>query len=51
LLDIARFAEVILQLTEGLNEQEFQTDLKTQLAVLYELTILADSWEAPHHNL
>jgi uncharacterized protein with HEPN domain len=43
LLDIARFSEVILQLTEGLNEQEFQADLKTQLAVLYELIILGEA--------
>lgn len=43
LLDIARFAEVILQLTAGLDGQSFQADLKTQLAVLYELTVLGEA--------
>jgi len=43
LLDVARFAEVILQLTAGLDEQSFQADLKTQLAVLYELTVLGEA--------
>ena len=43
LLDVARFAEVILQLTAGLDGQSFQADLKTQLAVLYELTVLGEA--------
>lgn len=43
LLDIARFAEVILQLTADLDGQSFQADLKTQLAVLYELTVRGET--------
>lgn len=43
LLDIARFAEMILQLTAGMNEAAFQADVRTQLAVLYELTVLGEA--------
>lgn len=43
LLDIARFAETILQLTAGMDEPAFQADLRTQLAVLYELTVLGEA--------
>lgn len=43
LLDIARFAETILQLTAGMDEPAFQSDLRTQLAVLYELTVLGEA--------
>lgn len=43
LLDIARFAETILQLTAGMDESAFQVDVRTQLAVLYELTVLGEA--------
>ncbi len=43
LLDIARFAETILQLTAGMDEQAFQADVRTQLAVLYELIVLGEA--------
>lgn len=43
LLDIARFAETILQLTADMDELAFQADLRTQLAVLYELTVLGEA--------
>lgn len=43
LLDIARFAETILQLTAGMDEPAFQADLRIQLAVLYELTVLGEA--------
>jgi uncharacterized protein with HEPN domain len=43
LLDIARFAETIVQLTTGMDESAFQADLRTQLAVLYELTVLGEA--------
>ena len=42
LLD-ARLTEVILQLTARLNAQNFQADLKAQLAVLYKLTALGEA--------
>ena len=35
LLDIARFAEQILELTLGMSREEFEVDMRTQLAVLY----------------
>jgi uncharacterized protein with HEPN domain len=43
LLDIARFAETIGQLTEGMDEAMFCADIRTQLAVLYELTVLGEA--------
>jgi len=43
LLDIVRFAETILALTTGMDEPAFQADLRTQLAVLYELTVLGEA--------
>ncbi len=43
LLDIARFAETILQLTADMDESVFQADVRTQLAVLYELTVLGEA--------
>ncbi|HEY9626506.1 MAG TPA: HepT-like ribonuclease domain-containing protein [Coleofasciculaceae cyanobacterium] len=43
LLDIARFAETILQLTAEMDESAFQADIRTQLAVLYELTVLGEA--------
>lgn len=42
LLDIARLCQTILRLTHNMTEQEFQNDERTQLAVLYEITILGE---------
>ncbi len=42
LLDIAKFAQTILQLTENMSEVEFQNDQRTQLAVLYEIMIIGE---------
>jgi uncharacterized protein with HEPN domain len=43
LLDIARFAQMILQLTDGMDQSMFEADIRTQLAVLYELTVLGEA--------
>jgi hypothetical protein len=40
LLDIARFAETILQLTAGMDEAAFHADVRTQLAVLISSRIM-----------
>jgi uncharacterized protein with HEPN domain len=42
LLDLAKFAQTILQLTENMSESEFEEDRKTQLAVLYEITVIGE---------
>jgi len=49
LLDLSRFAETILPLPAGMDEPAFQADLRTQLAVLYELTVLGEAvkWLSP----
>lgn len=44
ILDAVRFAELILEFTEGMDEQIFYCDLKTQGAVLYEITILGEAF-------
>lgn len=43
LLDMLRFTQTILQLTMGMDEEMFKQDLRTQLAVLYELTVLGEA--------
>ncbi|MBW4682525.1 MAG: DUF86 domain-containing protein [Microcoleus vaginatus WJT46-NPBG5] len=43
LLDIARFAGQILELTLGMSREEFETDIRTQLAVLYEIAVLGEA--------
>lgn len=35
LLDIAKFARQILELTMGMSREEFDADMRTQLTVLY----------------
>lgn len=42
LLDIAKLCQTILRLTANMTEAEFQQDERTQLAILYEITILGE---------
>ncbi|MGV0028912.1 HepT-like ribonuclease domain-containing protein [Phormidesmis priestleyi] len=42
LLDIAKICQTILRLTSNMTEVEFQHDERTQLAILYEITILGE---------
>ena len=42
LLDIAKLCRTILRLTDGMSETEFYSDERTQLAVLYEITIIGE---------
>lgn len=43
ILDAVRFAELILEFTEGMDYQIFYSNLQTQAAVLYEITILGEA--------
>lgn len=43
LLDMAKFARIILDLMQGIDESTFQSDIRTQSAVLYQLTILGEA--------
>jgi uncharacterized protein with HEPN domain len=42
LLDIAKLCQTILRLTNNMTEVEFQDDERTQLAILYEITIVGE---------
>ncbi|XFA72832.1 DUF86 domain-containing protein [Thermosynechococcaceae cyanobacterium Okahandja] len=42
LLDIAKLCQTMLRLTANMTETEFQQDERTQLAILYEITILGE---------
>ena len=42
LLDIAKFCKTIIRLTQTMTEAEFYADERTQLAVLYEITIIGE---------
>ena len=42
LLDIDKLCQTILRLTANMTETEFQCDERTQLAILYEITILGE---------
>ncbi|NJO42554.1 MAG: DUF86 domain-containing protein [Cyanobacteria bacterium CRU_2_1] len=42
LLDIAKLCQTILRLTDNMTEAEFQNDERTQLAILYEITIIGE---------
>ena len=42
LLDIAKLCQTILRLTDNMTETEFRHDERTQLAILYEITILGE---------
>jgi uncharacterized protein with HEPN domain len=43
LLDIARAAELISQFVGALSKEQFLSDLKTQSAVLHQLTVLGEA--------
>ena len=42
LLDIAKLCQTMLRLTANMTKAEFQQDERTQLAILYEITILGE---------
>lgn len=42
LLDIAKLCQTILRLTDTMTEVDFQNDERTQLAILYEITIIGE---------
>ncbi|MDB9311875.1 DUF86 domain-containing protein [Spirulina sp. CS-785/01] len=42
LLDIARLCQTILRLTSDMTESDFYGDERTQLAILYEITIIGE---------
>ncbi len=42
LLDIAQFCQTIIRLTNDMTESDFYDDERTQLAVLYEITIIGE---------
>ncbi|MEO0985774.1 MAG: HepT-like ribonuclease domain-containing protein [Cyanobacteria bacterium J06639_14] len=42
LLDIAKLCQTMLRLTANMTEADFQHDERTQLAILYEITILGE---------
>lgn len=42
LLDIAKLCRTVLRLTRGMTKTEFENDERTQLAVLYEITIIGE---------
>ena len=42
LLDMAKLCQTILRLTANMTQAEFQQDERTQLAILYEITILGE---------
>jgi uncharacterized protein with HEPN domain len=42
LLDIAKLCQTILRLTDNMTEIEFKDDERTQLAILYEITIIGE---------
>lgn len=42
LLDLAKLCQTMLRLTANMTEAEFQRDERTQLAILYEITILGE---------
>ncbi|NER19301.1 MAG: DUF86 domain-containing protein [Symploca sp. SIO1C2] len=42
LLDLAKLCQTILRLTETMTEVDFYGDERTQLAVLYEITIIGE---------
>lgn len=43
ILDALIFAKRILDFTSGMDEQDFKNDLKTQAAVLYQISVLGES--------
>ncbi|HEY9700815.1 MAG TPA: DUF86 domain-containing protein [Allocoleopsis sp.] len=45
ILDAYRFAQLILQFTSGMNKNDFLSDIKTQAAVIYEITLLGEAFK------
>ncbi|PSN19104.1 hypothetical protein C7271_09080 [filamentous cyanobacterium CCP5] len=43
LLDAARFAQNIQDLMQGIDRHHFNSDLRTQSAILYQLTVLGEA--------
>lgn len=43
LLDMAKAARLVSDFTQGMHQAEFQIDLKTQSAVLYQIAILGEA--------
>lgn len=43
LLDAAKFAQNIQELMTGIDRKSFEADLRTQSAILYQLTILGEA--------
>ena len=43
LLDINQFAQEILELTQGMDEETFAQNRTTQIAVLYEIAVLGEA--------
>ncbi|MEA5536371.1 DUF86 domain-containing protein [Crocosphaera sp. XPORK-15E] len=43
LLDIVRFAQEILDLTKGMDEDTFAKNRPTQLAILYEIAVMGEA--------
>jgi uncharacterized protein with HEPN domain len=43
LLDIVRAGELILQFAEGLDRNQLESDLRTQSAILYQITIMGEA--------
>ncbi len=50
LLDIAKLCRTILRLTNGMTETDFYADERTQLAVLYEITIIGEVVKRLSHD-
>ncbi|MEM8604822.1 MAG: DUF86 domain-containing protein [Cyanobacteria bacterium P01_H01_bin.121] len=43
LLDIMQAAQLILQFAQGLSREQLSTDIRTQSAILYQITILGEA--------
>jgi uncharacterized protein with HEPN domain len=43
LLDIAKAARLVLEFTQGMSQEEFEADVKTQSSVLYQTTIMGEA--------
>ncbi|MDJ0728787.1 MAG: hypothetical protein QNJ33_02230 [Crocosphaera sp.] len=50
LLDIAKLCRTILRLTDGMTQTDFYFDERTQLAVLYEITIIGEVVKRLSHD-
>jgi len=43
LLDIVRAARLALEFTKGMTREDFEIDLKTQSAVIYQIAIIGEA--------